>query len=73
MELQIGKVFRYKGKPIYMIFGTPLSQTADTTNFWYWKGVRMDGTLGPLRKGYNDGQFTAYPGHAKVTTTLVLT
>ncbi len=60
-RLQIGMVYLYKGKPVYIYDGQYMGRLG-ISNFWYWKRIQKAGRLGETDCGYNNrGDFTEYP------------
>lgn len=69
-KLEIGKVFLYekKGKriPVYIEDGEYTN-----SNYWYWRKIRKDGSLGRLEHGYNNEErFFTYKGKYKIRIEL---
>ena len=59
--LQIGMVYLHKGKPVYIYDGQWEGRNG-ISNFWFWKRIRKDGSLGKKYCGYNNmGEFSEYP------------
>lgn len=70
MELKVGMVCLYDGKPVYITEGA-YEIGGRISNVWYWRDIKLDGTLGKKHSGYNnEGRFTEYKGKVKITFTL---
>jgi hypothetical protein len=70
MSLQVGQVYLYKGYPVYITGGQYMG-TYGISNYWYWRKIKEDGTLGRSAKGYdNNGYFTEYPGNFEIIIKL---
>lgn len=56
VPLQVGKVYRYQGKTVKVTDGEYYG-TYGLSNFWYWREVLPDGSLGKEQSGYDHGGF----------------
>ena len=52
--MQVGEVRMIKGK-LSLITGGQYMGTHGVCNFWTWRTIRKDGTLGKEHKGYGTG------------------
>lgn len=58
--LSKGKVFLWKGKPVLITKGKYMG-THGISNFWWWRLIKEDGSLGEEMSGYdNKGEFKPY-------------
>lgn len=66
-----GKVYLYKGKPVFMTGGQYFGSWG-VSNFWHWRRIKKDGTLS--QKEYcdydNRGLFKKYPGKYTIEVKL---
>lgn len=59
--LVVGRRFRHKGRVVEIIGGTYWADYG-ISNYWYWRAVQADGSLGPVERGYDDGAFAPLLG-----------
>lgn len=52
-EPEIGQVVLFQGAPVLILSGSFYSN-GRVSNFWTWRNVFPDGTLGPILSGYGD-------------------
>jgi len=52
--LRIGEVRVINGKPSLITGGQYMGEYG-ISNFWYWRTIKKDGTLGKEYHGYNNG------------------
>jgi len=70
MTLTKGQVYLYKGTPVFITGGEYMG-TYGISNYWYWRKIKSDGTLGRSYRGYdNGGYFTEYPGEFEIIIKL---
>ena len=55
--MQVGEVRMIKGKLSLLTSGSYQGQFG-ISNFWTWRTIRKDGTLGRESSGYNNGEHT---------------
>lgn len=51
-KLAIGRVYKHPSGRRVKITGGQYWGEHGVSNFWYWREVKADGTLGKLEKGY---------------------
>ncbi len=58
--LTVGGIFTYKNKyDVVITGGSYYGASGGVSNFWYWREILPDGTLGEQKHGYdNKGEFT---------------
>lgn len=69
--MEIGEVRMYKGRvPVLITGGQRYGSSGGISNFWYFRRVNKDGTLGRNGSDYDNGPFTGKMRHKKVTLVL---
>ena len=69
--LSVGKVYNHpKGGPVYITSGKFLSNDR-LSNFWYWKPIHKDGTLGEEKSGYG-GNWDELSANVEIDITVKL-
>jgi len=59
-KLRVGMIYLHMEKPVYIYEGQ-FRGIDGISNFWYWRMILEDGSLGERDCGYNKGDFFDYP------------
>lgn len=54
--MKIGEVRNINGKPALITSGSYMG-TYGVSNFWYWRYIKKDGSLGKEGHGYDNGEY----------------
>jgi len=65
----IGRVYLYKTHPVLITDGQMYGSYGGVSNFWYFRYIKEDGTLGKSGCDYDDGN----PGFQKTNKYKVIT
>lgn len=69
-RIYVGNVYLKDGKPVYITSGQYTGTYGGISNFWYWKPILEDGSLGELEHGYYRGDFDEYRGKVELKVIL---